>query len=299
MNMTTIKMNTVQIEQLKNFYQDYLKPTCPPYSLFSAVKDGTTITAYESGKVLFQGSNAQAEAQQWGTFDTNEKKQDNNLPPNFQTWSVIGSDETGTGSYFGSIVVCATYVKKEQLASLKQLGVQDSKNLSDSRIAILATQLKEIVPYSLLVVEPPKYNDIQPTMSQGKMKAILHNYALGKLLKKISPEYPDGLLIDQFELPQTYFSHIKDEPVQIKKDVYFATKGESHHLAVACASIIARYEFIENLKKLSKQAGINLPSGAGHSVDVVASQLLKKDKNALSYYAKLHFANTEKAKKLK
>uniref|UniRef100_UPI00292DB9C3 DUF3378 domain-containing protein n=1 Tax=Enterococcus faecium TaxID=1352 RepID=UPI00292DB9C3 len=37
-----------------------------PYTSFAAKKDGTTITAYTSGKVMFQGTNAAIEADKWG-----------------------------------------------------------------------------------------------------------------------------------------------------------------------------------------------------------------------------------------
>jgi len=33
----------------------------------------------------------------------------------------------------------------------------------------------------------------------------------------LQPIVPDGILIDQFELPSTYFKHIQDQPNQIEK----------------------------------------------------------------------------------
>ena len=39
----------------------------------------------------------------------------------------IGSDEVGTGDYFGPIVVTASYVTKEDIPYLEELGVKDSK----------------------------------------------------------------------------------------------------------------------------------------------------------------------------
>ncbi|WP_413524297.1 ribonuclease HIII [Carnobacterium divergens] len=299
---------TATLKEMKNYYQDYLKPTTPPGALFAAKKSSVNITGYNSGKVLFQGSSAEQEAHIWKSKatttlpskkSTSKKPIDTPLPHGFDSWSVIGSDEVGTGSYFGPLTVVAAYVEKSQIPLLKELGVRDSKDLKDPQIIAIAKDLMTFLPFSLLNVMPEKYNQIQPTMTQGKMKAVLHNQALGHVLAKISPQKPDAILIDQFELPSTYFKHIQDQPAQIKERVYFQTKGEGHHLAVAAASIIARYAFLKGLDDLSAEAGTNIPSGAGSNVDLVAAKLLKRGGVALlGKYAKLHFANTEKAKKI-
>lgn len=293
------------LKKMKEYYASYSKPVPPAHSLFSAKKNGTTITAYNSGKVVFQGNAAEQEAALWSSEATVSEKAKKkpapsaSLPDGFASWSVVGSDEVGTGSYFGPLTVVAAYVDRSQMELVKELGVQDSKNLTDKQIIAIAKDLLTFLPYSLLNVSPEKYNKIQPTMSQGKMKAVLHNQAIGNVLDKISPHRPDAVLIDQFELPQTYYKHIRSEKQQVKENVYFATKGESHHLAVAAASILARYAFLKELESMSKQAGLLLPSGANAASDVAAAKLLKKGgMSLLSKYAKLHFANTDKAKKI-
>ena len=65
----------------------------------------------------------------------------NHLPKNISQLSIIGSDEVGTGDYFGPITVCATYVNSDQIGLLKELGVQDSKNLNDDKISAIAKQI--------------------------------------------------------------------------------------------------------------------------------------------------------------
>lgn len=300
----TVSPQTLQV--MKTYYASALKPITPSGGLFAAKKNTVNITAYLSGKVLFQGSTANQEAAIWADKSsqvTASKKTKNNLntplPKDFKQWSVIGSDEVGNGSYFGPLTVVATYADKSQFSLLRELGVRDSKDMKDSEIIRVASDLITFLPHSLLTVTPQKYNAIQPTMTQGKMKAVLHNQALGHVLTKIHPIVPDGILIDQFELPATYFKHIQDQPKQIKEKLYFQTKGESHHLAVAAASIIARYAFLNSLDAMTKDAGIAIPSGAGSNVDLVAAKLLKRGGlPLLGNYAKLHFANTQKAQKI-
>ena len=110
--------------------------------------------------------------------------------------SVIGSDEVGTGDYFGPITVVSAFVKTEQLSELRAMGVRDSKDLTDPQIISIAKKIAKVVPYSLLILKNEKYNELQQRgMSQGKIKALLHNQALINLHRKISPERPEAVLI--------------------------------------------------------------------------------------------------------
>lgn len=308
MSSVTLKKTINEIEKMKAFYQAYLQPKSPPYSVFSAKTASCTITAYNSGKVLFQGSGSEAEAKKWGnvtkTAPASTKSANNKvsgrLPANISSLSIIGSDEVGTGDYFGPITVVAAYVKKEQIPLLKELGVQDSKNLNDEKICSIAKNLIKIVPHSLLTLQNEKYNQLQKSgMSQGKMKALLHNQAIEHVQSKISPETPDAILIDQFAKEEVYFGYLKGKANVQKEKVVFSTKAEGIHVAVAAASIIARYAFVRHFEKLSEEAGFTIPKGAGSKVDLAAARLLKeKGTDVLPHFVKLHFANTEKALKL-
>lgn len=221
------------------------------------------------------------------------------MPPDLPHLSVLGSDEVGNGSYFGPLTVCAAYVDKTKLDLLKQLGVRDSKEMKDPQIVQLAKILKETIPYQLLVLSPKKYNEIQPKYNAVRMKVALHNQAIHLLLQKIAPTKPDAILIDQFTPEANFKKYVQSEKNQIQEKLYFVTKGEQYHLAVAAASIISRASFLEELDKASAELGFTLPSGAGTKSDHVAAKILQKGGlPLLENYAKLHFANTEKAKRL-
>ena len=169
MSNQVIKVSKTELEKIKAAYQPYFLNKNVPYTEFVAKKNGLTITAYTSGKVMFQGSQAEQEAQQWqGSTSptksaTPSKNNTTSLPANFAQLSIIGSDEVGNGSYFGPLIVCAVYAEKAVLELLKTLGVKDSKMLTDAQIRELAPQIKACVPFQLLTVSPKKYNQIQPT----------------------------------------------------------------------------------------------------------------------------------------
>jgi len=301
---------TVPIEQiagLKNHYSRFLIEKIPPGGIFAAKTPACMITAYKSGKVLFQGPSAESEAAQWSGISApapaSSKKTatkpapGSHLPANFAQLSVIGSDEVGTGDYFGPITVVAAYVRQEDMPLLKELGVRDSKDLNDDKITAIAKDIKNVIPFSLLTLHNEKYNQLQQSgMSQGKMKAILHNQALTHLLGKIAPEKPEAILVDQFAEPGIYYNHLRGQRTIIRENVHFSTKAEGLHLSVASASILARYAFIRHFDKLSEEAGFTIPKGAGSKVDEAAAKLiLAKGQAALPHFVKYHFANTQKA----
>lgn len=300
-----IKVNKDTMKKMKSFYEkNYLNRTIP-YSEFVAKVGNTTITAYTSGKVVFQGPDAETAAAKWGklaqskTSNTSSAKKTTSLPANFSQLSVLGSDEVGNGSYFGPVTVCAAYVDKTMVTKLKALGVRDSKELTDPQIRQLSDVIKELIPYKLLIVEPEKYNQIQPKYNAVHMKVALHNQAIHLLLSEIAPIKPEATLIDQFTPEANYKKYVRNEQNQVSEKLYFITKGEQYHVAVAAASIISRAAFLEELDNESEELGMKVPSGAGTASDKVAAKILAKGGMALlSKYAKLHFANTEKAKRI-
>src|SRR5699024_6678706 len=143
------KTNT---KEVKSLYHDYLKPSPPP-ALSQAKTTYATITAYKSGKVLFQGKSPQKEAAKWDkhqTFPMSEKKKTTTKEvPDFIHTSHIGSDESGTGDYFGPVTACAVYIQQDQIALLKEIGIQDSKKLTDQNILTLSEKIISMnIPYS-------------------------------------------------------------------------------------------------------------------------------------------------------
>lgn len=295
------------IEEMRVYYQTYLQ-TPPPGAYFRAKTKQAVITAYKSGKVLFQGSAPELEAAKWtDTISAKQKAVQNDAAKNIYappgrlfTSSHIGSDEAGTGDYFGPMTVAACYVPKEKITVLKEIGIQDSKNLTDQTMQKLSKEIIELdIPYSLLVLNNRKYNQLQKSgWTQGKMKAILHHQAITNVLNKINDQQVDGILIDQFCEPGVYKRHLQSENKQLTKDTYFMTKAESYSIAVAASSILARTSFVQKMEQLGDTIGMELPKGASNQVDRAAARFIKQyGEDRLSSIAKIHFANTKKAYK--
>ncbi|MGV2622391.1 UNVERIFIED_CONTAM: ribonuclease HIII [Halobacillus marinus] len=308
MPQVVLKVTSTKIEEMKAHYRSQTKAT-PANAVFAAKTSACTITAYRSGKVLFQGSRPEEEASKWGSPITSSAPSKKagagrhayHPEESLFTSSHIGSDEAGTGDYFGPITVAAAYVTAEQVPQLKAIGVKDSKHLSDPQITELAKDIVQMkIPYSLLRLPNKRYNQWQRRgWSQGKMKTMLHHQALDKLLKKIAPVKPHGILIDQFSEPHVYQKHLKSENFTLQDNVYFMTKAESYSIAVAAASILARSAFVKAMNTLEFDTGLPIPKGASSKVDQAAAAVIEAyGEEKLEELAKMHFANTQKAKKL-
>lgn len=313
MGQSVLQASTAIIEKMKQHYINNLDYPLPPGSVFRAKAPNCTITAYKSGKVLFQGKQAEKEAGFWGkdTPSNVTKRSSASKKPSVESHSylppahitdlaIIGSDEVGTGDFFGPMTVAACFVSPADYPLLKEIGVRDSKDLTDPQISAIAKQLIERLTYSLLILPNEKYNEWRNRgITQIGMKALLHQQAQIKVREKLVNQPLDGYLVDQFTTPDLYFKSLKDQKKPMDRPIYFKTKGESVHLSVAAASIIARYAFVREMDKLSEFCGMTLPKGAGAHVDAAGARLIKaKGEAFLNSVAKLHFSNTDRAKQL-
>jgi len=291
-----------------------MRDKTPQYAKWQAKDGDTVITLYESGKVVFQGKDADLSSDFWITTekinsgkvdvknsggkkkDTKKEKKEY-VNPRIYNSSSIGSDEVGTGDYFGPIVVTAAYVSSENIPFLEELGVKDSKKLTDDDILNIVPKFIKQIPYESMILTNEEYNKFHSNdINMNKIKALLHNKVLYKLSNAIK-EYK-YIIVDQFAESYIYFNYLK-ETSNVVRNITFFTKGEDKHLAVACASLISRYIFIKEFDKLSKSVGIDLPKGAGDLVDKTGKQIIDKygfDK--LKEIAKMNFKNTDKIKEI-
>ena len=306
----TVKVSENTKKEMEEFFADYKRPKTPPYAVFQADDADTVVTLYESGKAVFQGISADISANMWiererhlnplkkvevSNTENKEKtkKDDIYVDPKIYHSSAIGSDEVGTGDYFGPIVVAAAYVKKEDIPYLEEIGVKDSKKMTDDQIIKVVPQFIKKIQYKSLILTNKEYNErYNENTNMNKLKAILHNKVLFNLRSEVK-DY-DYIIVDEFAKPYVYYSYLKDSP-NVVRNITFMTKGETKSLAVACASLIARYIFIQEFDKLGEKIDMFLPKGASNLVDEAGIEIVKKyGKDKLKDIAKYNFKNTEK-----
>jgi len=291
-----IRVSDKTKEKMIKYYQDKKRDKVIPYVIFQAQDEDTVITMYESGKVMFQGASADVDATMWKEMDgqSDTPKISQEALNKYYNCSSIGSDEVGTGDYFGPIVVTSCYVSKENIPYLESLGIKDSKKLDENKILKIATEIIKKVPYKSIIVNNKEYNEkYNDSYNINKIKAIMHNKVLFQMVNSIN-EYYDYIIVDEFAREQRYYDYIKESP-NIQRGITFMTKAEDKNLAVASASIISRYIFLKEFDKLSDALHIPLPKGAGANVDSIGMEVVEKyGKEKLNEIAKLNFKNTER-----
>lgn len=295
MNTISLTLSAAQIKDLKNRYPHAEVRKTPPYASYQIKLSDCMITAYQSGKVVFQGEGAQVHASSYGSAPT-KTKASTKAPQTTQNnrFPQCGSDEVGTGDYFGPVTVCATYVTKEDIPLLQSLHIQDSKAVDDTMIRKIAPTLMEHLPYSLLVLDNRKYNQIHPTNNMVAIKSKLHNQAYVHLRNKLG-ELPSFCIIDQFVQGPSYYRYLAHEK-DVVKGIHFETKAENKYLSVACGSIIARYAFLKAFDAMDERYNFKFLKGASSKVDQNIKDFVRQHgKEELVNVAKLHFANTQKA----
>lgn len=290
-------INDNQMHKMVAYYHQFLENTNDSRILYSFKNPDFKIIIFNTKKVLFQGKKAFEEYEKWCTifdFKIVNKSETPTYTPTYKSQKIIGSDEVGTGDFFGPIVVCAAYLTPNDLSLVSELGVRDSKALNDQQIITIGEALIKHISYHVLVLQPEKYNAlVAKGYNMNKIKAYLHNHALRKLVKE-HPSF-DNIIVDEFCSPKNYYGYLEGQnPIT---NICFHTKGESIHPAVAAASIIARYKFLMEMDDLSKRINITIPKGAGAPVDAIGKLiLLQHGRDIFKSIAKINFKNMERIK---
>lgn len=286
-----IKVDEETKQKMIAYYKDKIRDKKIPYAIFQAQEEDTVITLYESGKAMFQGISADVDASMWAMLQ--DKKEETNNEEDLYHITSIGSDEVGTGDYFGPVVVCAAYVNIEDIKFLEELKVKDSKQITDDYIRKIAPTIAKKIDYELLVLSNKEYNEKYKTIQNiNKIKAIMHNKVLYTLHQRHSD--CNKIIIDEFAKENSYFNYLK-EVTNVERNLIFTPKAENKNMAVGAAAILARFTFLEIMDKLSDKYHEPLLKGASSEVDKQAERLIEKyGKEVLDDIAKLHFINTER-----
>lgn len=241
---------------------------------------------YNTGKFLIQGSDVTTIARKLEDFLGLEKtedtcaKQDINVP-----LRRIGVDESGKGDFFGPLVIAGVMVDENNIELLKKGGIKDCKKVDDKQINKLASLVKNNCEFSLVTINPSKYNELYAKL--GNLNLLLawgHARAIENILEKRECEYA---LSDKFGDEKLIQNALMKKGKKIHLEQ--RCKAESD-IAVAAASIIARAQFLKSLSEISTKYGVQIPKGASAKVIEVAKEISSKySKDELMNTSKVHF----------
>ncbi len=234
------------------------------------IKNKVLLILFKSGTLLLQGNQEGVEKTRKELTHAGIGKEQKQISFRKELGWVIGSDETLKGDTFGGIIVAAVRADEKIREKLLQLGVADSKTLTDTNIPTLAQEIKKITDNHIVSLLPKEYNRIQKHDGTTKM--------LNKMHQKVAKQLGAG-------------THVVDKYPGCTVGDIIETKAEHKYIEVAAASILARAAALEQMEYLSQRAGFPLPKGSTH-VKEALKQVQKKGLPFLEF-TKLHFKNVQ------
>ncbi|MBU0471478.1 MAG: hypothetical protein KKF89_02560 [Nanoarchaeota archaeon] len=189
---------------------------------------------------------------------------------------IVGSDETLKGDTFGGLIVVGFRANNEERERLRNLGVRDSKTITDNVILRMAEDLKEYFSnnFFILSLMPEEYN--------AKVGVFGLTNILNELHRKVNIELKTSISI-----------HVVDKYPGCRVGDIIEEKAESKYVEVAAASIIARDEAIKQFEELSRMASFRVPKGSTHVTE--ALNFLKRKNLKPAKFVKTHFRNVKNA----
>jgi ribonuclease HIII len=237
---------------------------------------------------VFPSSKDSSEKRALESLVTYLKIKDKTEEHNFSVW--LGTDESGKGDFFGALSAAGFVADKKIAMILKEKGVTDSKTLSDTQVEKITKFLYANFGNRIesLVLMPEKYNELYRKFSLQKKKLNhLLAWMHGRIILNLYKKHPfDSAIVDKFVDKKVIVSSLKDLK-NIK--IITRTKAESDP-AVAAASIIARYHFVQSIKMLERKYKMTFPKGASQKVIEAGKNFVELyGKERLKEVAKIHF----------
>lgn len=279
-NSFSKKIDKKQIDLILKYMSSHLKENNNENILYFFSTKKYKMTIYKTHTLLIQGSD-------YDNILKMLKIKNENTNENIETRKdiTIGTDESGNGDLFGGVSFAAVKIPKENREALVNLGVDDSKKLKDDFMKKVYDKVLKLTINEIYNLEPEEYNELY---EKYKNVNTLKTYGHNKVIKKIYKEN-DLVVIDQY----TNVNRFNDQMICIgeKKDyeMHLETKAESKYLEVACASILARVNFLKQIEKIEKELMMRIPLGCVTSIVKPYLLSLKKNNVELNKYIKEHF----------
>ncbi|PWU06260.1 MAG: ribonuclease HIII [Verrucomicrobia bacterium] len=286
----TIKLTDEQMNALKTYcLQQLWEPFKVEYTKFAFKGNNVNVVGYESGKVVIQGK----KTEEFISYVlepqiTQEIKfgYDEVLNPQFYE-PHAGLDESGKGDLFGPLVSACVIADHDMVDAWLKAGLQDSKRItSDAAIFRLEKIIRNTkgVVVKTTFAKMEKYNELYAKFGQN-MNSLLAWMHAKSLSSALTARRVPWAMLDQFSKQPLVQAYFKKDPIDLRME----TKAEKDPV-VAAASVIARAEFVRQLKALSEASGETLGKGASAQVKAQGKILVEKfGKEAFKHYAKLHF----------
>jgi ribonuclease HIII len=292
----TIDLSEEQMAQLEIWCSNRNWCATPvQHARFSFKGDQIHVVGYRTGKLVIQGKKTESFVTDVLEPEITKKAQLNYEAVLHPEWFEphAGLDESGKGDVFGPIVSACVIADKRMVEHWLSIGVRDSKRItSDTATLKFAKAIRETpqVVIKTTFMSMQKYNSLYLKLGSN-MNTLLAWMHAQSLQKALDQRFVSWGLLDQFSKQPLVQKQIKVANFQLN----MRPRAEEDPV-VAAASIIARSVYLEQMHKLSEQAGFSLQKGASTLVQNQLNQLITKlGPQSLFDFAKMHFRTVQQA----
>jgi ribonuclease HIII len=257
-----------------------LDPESPRGASFVARSEGSVVTVYRSGKVLFQGGDCDQQIRLAERILVHAEPAARSLE-----FPIVGGDESGKGDLFGPLVVAAFATSCEsERREVVRAGARDCKLMTDAEARTVAMRLNGIGMSGVRVLMPSDYNTRYARVHN--VNILLNDVYAELLLELATASKAHTVILDKYGGRATALW---------KSPQVFRFVVETHaerHPEVAAASVLARAAFLDGLERTARENGIaRLPKGASMEAQAFMRRLASDmGKDVLRSVAKVNFA---------
>jgi len=188
----------------------------------------------------------------------------------------LGIDDAGRGPVIGPMILSGCLMTDDVERELKQLGVKDSKQLTQKRREFLSKAIKEkSISVSVNTTSP---NEIEKKNQEGvklnevealKTAKIINKLNDGKNKIKVIVDCPSVSIIKWRDFLKLHVDNLSNLEISCEH------KADAKHACVSAASVLAKLRREEEMDKLRKKYGPEI--GSGYPSDPATKKFLKKN----------------------
>jgi ribonuclease HII len=189
---------------------------------------------------------------------------------------VAGIDEAGRGPVIGPLVMAVAVIKEGGEATLKDIGVKDSKLLSPKQREEIFKLLEKSIRYELVVVPPEEIDDAVNSQKTNLnwLEADKGAEILNELDAKLDNDIIKTIIDCPSNNPAAYKKYFKEKIDNEEIELVVENKADMNYLVVGAASIIAKVTRDKALEKLKRK--IKVDFGSGYPSDPKTKEFMKK-----------------------
>mgnify|MGYP001578964824 CR=1 FL=1 len=190
---------------------------------------------------------------------------------------ILGIDDAGRGPVIGPMILAGCLVTKKTEKEFRNLGVTDSKQLTQKRREFLEEKIKELAEtFEVVIVQPEKIDEHVEKNKLNELEAL----ACAEIINKINKGYGRiKVVIDCPSVNITKWSDFLKNKVTDHSNLEISCehKADVNHVAVSAASVLAKCVREKEMAKLKELYGDGI--GSGYSSDPYTKKFIEHHGN--------------------